>query len=195
MLDADTAHQWGAQPNFVERIRHWTWCREALPPLMLKLAGAEAFQTVPPVDMAALARAFWTWATTLDDYAQIESLDPVDYAHYSTGVLLSQFLQQRPLPLPEADCSGEVRVLTHTVLTLLAAWRQALGAAPLSQDLKIISVNHWASYLENITEDPSVAVAFLDLFTGREPVWRFPLMLAEREPFRLALTKRRTSAA
>jgi hypothetical protein len=179
----------------------------------------------PVVDEAALARAFWPWAATFDDNAQLEPYEPVDYAHYACGVLLAQLLRQRPLRLgdarlgdarlgdarpgdgrpgdaalsPEAARSAEIRVLTGVALTLLAAWRQALGAEPLEAglqaELRAGAQAHWASYLENLAEDANIAVAFLDLFTGREPVWRYPLVLVERAPFRRALAQRRAPTA
>ena len=36
------------------------------------------------------------------------------------------------------------------------------------------SIKTWWSFRENVTEDSSTAIAFLDLFAGDEPNWIFP---------------------
>ena len=36
------------------------------------------------------------------------------------------------------------------------------------------SIQTWWSFRENVTEDSSTAIAFLDLFAGDEPNWIFP---------------------
>lgn len=202
MLDDPTAQKWAAQANFVTSLRRWTWAREALPDLMRQLAAAGADTAATPVDMEALACAFWPWAATLDDSRQFEPLEPVDYAHYACGLLLAQLLQHRPLSVPkpahpgpsspsDADRHKDVRILTGVALTLLQAWRLALCAGPLDPELGARLQAHWANYLENVAEDCNLAVAFLDLFTGREPVWRYSLMLVERPLFQQALERRR----
>lgn len=193
MPHVQTAQRWGALPGFVKAVRHWAWCREALPALLLQVAHDEHVAAPPPVDMVALARAFWAWAATLEGCAHLEPLDPVDFAHFQAGVLVSQLAGQRVLRLSDADRSSEVRVITQTGLTLLVAWRVALGAEPPRLDLPEAADARWSSYVENVVEDPAVAVAFLDRFTGCDPVWRFPMMPAERPPLQRALEQRRAA--
>jgi hypothetical protein len=193
MLHVQTATRWGAQAGFVQAVQRWTWCREALPTLMKALPRTDAISGPPVVDELALASAFWSWAATLDNHAHLEPLDPVDYAHYQVGMLLAQLLRRRPLRLPGADRNEEIRAVTAAALTVLAAWRQALGAPPIGDDLQLGPASRWSSYVENIAEDPTLAVAFLDLFTGREPVWRFPSLPTERPSLRRALEQRRTA--
>ncbi len=200
MLDALTAQQWAAQADFPNQLRRWTWAREAWPALLHRLAAAGDAPSAVTIDGTALSRAFWPWAATFDDNVQLEPVEPLDYAHYACGMLLVQLLRQRPVrrstpsPAPQADRGEDIRVQTDFVLTLLQAWRLALGAGPLDADLPIRLQAHWVSYRQGVFEDGNVAVAFLDLFTGREPVWRYPLMLVERPVFRDALARRRASA-
>lgn len=193
MREAPTDLRWSAPPQLLQSLRRWSWCREALATLLARL-GSE-LSAVPVVDTAALARAFWQWAATLDSEARLEALDRVDHAHFQVGMLLSQLLWQRPLPLPGDDRSDEVGVYTDLALTLLAAWLEALGAPLLEYELPERASARWASYVENVSEDPLVAVAFLDLFTGREPVWRFPAFPTERPAVRHALEERRRTMA
>lgn len=197
MLDDETARRWGAQPGFSTTVRHWTWCREALPPLLERLArrtsGGEIGQ-LPIVDTDALAKTFWAWVSRLDNERQFEPLDPVDFAHYGCGVLLVELLTYRPLR-GAGDDQHVILILTDVALTLLAALRLALGAPPLSDDIPARIASEWAAYLADITKNPNAAIPFLDLFTGREPVWQFPLMLPSRPPFERALVARRATKA
>ncbi|MFP5477271.1 MAG: hypothetical protein ACLGJD_26830, partial [Gammaproteobacteria bacterium] len=86
-----------------------------------------------------------------------------------------QWLRHPPLVLPRATHEApQVRVLTDAALTLLQAWRVARGAPPLDAGLEARVAQHWTSYLENVREDAGQAIAFLDLFSGAKPVWRYP---------------------
>lgn len=195
MIDADTAEKWGTTPGFARAIRRWTWFRGEFPPLMTKIAQGGCQEASVSVDLRALARAFWRWVAVLDANRHYEPLDAVDFAHFSSGVLLAFLLQERPLRLGEAsNRSHEVRALTEAVLTLLASWRAAQGAGELHVDAVDERSSRWTSYVENVAEDPNVAVAFLDLFTNGVPVWRFPMNLTERPPFQRALAERRDGA-
>ena len=201
MLDAVTAQLWAAQADFPKQLRRWTWAREAWPALLRQLSAPAGVAVTVTVDLAALSRAFWPWAATFDDNVQLEPVEPLDYAHYACGMLLVQLLRERPLQRggasadAQADRAEDIRVLTGFVLTLLQAWRLALGAGPLDADLPARLQAHSVSYRQGVFEDVNVAVAFLDLFTGREPVWRYPLVLVERPAYQQALAQRRHSTA
>jgi len=146
------------------------------------------------VNPQALANAFWPWIAGLEREVVHESEDPIDFGHFAAGTLLYHLLRtDTPLMVATTTSRGDdVFAMTRIALTLLAAWRIATGAPPL--DLKIQDRSHaqWASYLENVAEDPGLAVPFLDLFTGREPAWQYPLTLRERPAFRRLMEKRRT---
>ena len=51
--------------------------------------------------------------------------------------------------------------------------KEEFGRAQLSGDA-LDSIQTWRSFRENIAEDRSAAIAFLDLFAGEEPNWVFP---------------------
>ena len=195
MLDDETARRWGALPGFSTTARHWTWYRDALPPLLERLARRTSGSEVGvmlTVDADALAKSFWAWVSRLDNERRFEPLDPVDFAHYSCGVLLVELLTHQPLR-DAGDNKNAVLVLTDAALTLLAALRLALGASPLSDDIPARIASKLGAYIEDITKDPNSAVPYLDLFTGREPVWQFPMMASARPPIARALVARRNT--
>src|SRR6218665_3163634 len=154
MWDLDTVKRWGAQALFPASIDRWMWCRKELPPLVVHSAiGAGAAPTVQ-VDMQALANAFWPWVSGLERDRRFQSLDSLDFAHFAAGQLLCQLLRAQPLQLPTGQHHEAVFALSRTVVTLLAAWRQALGATPWAMQLPERHSAPWASYLENVAEDP-----------------------------------------
>ena len=194
MLDVDMAKRWSSDSLFVEQSRRWVWCRSALPSVLLRSLTAAGLPCGAQVDLQALANAFWPWVARLEYDGGYENLDPVDFGHFAAGLLLYHLLVSRPLPLSVAQRSEEVFTSTRTVLTLLTAWRAALGAPMLqleSQDRKSAS---WASYVENVAQDPCIAIPFLDTFTGLEPAWQYPLVIGERPAMRRAMEARRTAA-
>ena len=83
---------------------------------------------------------------------------------------------------------------TRTVLTVLAAWRGALGAPALQVQPQDRQSASWASYVENVAQDPCIAIPFLDTFTGVEPAWQYPLVIGERPAMSRAMQARQTDA-
>lgn len=159
-----TQHWHGFQPQVADALRHTP---SALP------AGAQ-------VDRDALAQAFWAWVQLLEHDASYEALDPLDFAHFAAGQLLYCLLTARPLKWPDHERVLEIQALVHTAHALLGTWRDALGAPALPAPPPASQTALWASVLENLREDSSLAVAYLDEFTGGEPVWRFPQLISER---------------
>ena len=196
MLDVETAERWGASPDLLTQSRRWLWCRTALPPVILSSLAGTGVSPEARVDPQALANAFWPWVAGLEREAHFESDDPVDFSHFAAGMLLYHLLKiHTPLVVGAAtQRSDEVFAMTRLALTLLAAWRKALGAAPLTLDIHDRHSARWASYLENVAEDPGLVVPFLDLFTGLEPAWQDPLTLRERPVVQRMMEKKRVPA-
>jgi len=191
LLDADMAKRWGSELLFLEQARRWVWCRAAFPSVLLRSLPAAGLPSDAQVDLQALANAFWPWVAGLEHDGGYENLDPVDFAHFAAGLLLYHLLEARPLLLTAPQRSEEVFTSTRTVLTLLAAWRAALGAPTLQVQAQDRHSASWASYVENVAQDPCVAIPFLDTFTGVEPAWQYPLVIGERPAMRRAMETRR----
>lgn len=190
MLDTDVANRWGSDPRLPDLLGRWSWFRDAVPPVLQASAVAAGTASPVAVDLDALSKSFWAWAAALDRDRGFEHLDPVDFAQFLSGQLLHQFIVHRPVALPAAERSVELLALTRAALTVLAAWRIAIGSPMPEPQVKDEHSVHWPSYLENTAEDASSAISFLDLFTGLEPVWQAPLLIAERPAVRRALAQR-----
>ncbi len=75
---------------------------------------------------------------------------------------------------------------THYCITVLRAvlrqeFDETLVVAGPADDIRI-----WWSFRENVREDRTSAIGFLDLFVGGEPNWAFPAVAAQRPAMRLA---------
>lgn len=192
MLDRERARLWAASPDFRENLAHWHWFRQAMTPALQAAAarhpGGEALAMQPE----ALARAFWAWQASLEPDREFEARNPLDFAHFACGLLLQNLLLAQPLRAPAdtaaAPREAAVRALTQVALTLLSAWRTALQAPVLADTLDAVEPRLWASYLENIHDEPGLAIAFLDLFSGCTPVWDTPHTVALRPGMQPAST-------
>lgn len=193
MFDSKTADHWGTTPGFTGQLCRWTWFREAFLQLLPQVAQPEQAGTVAAASTQELADAFWRWMSVLDAYRTYEPLDPEDFAHYAAGMLLAFLIHARKTKESYVAHRARVRTLTRAALTVLAAWRLALGARPLEVNGVDEQSVHWLSFIENVAENPYTAVAFLDFFTHKEPVWQFPTLLIDRPPFQRALDRKRVN--
>ncbi len=171
--DREAAPAWLALPDIAARTRSWCWMRTELPAWIDSRCQARGLGVV--TDRAALGRAYWAWVALLAGAPEAEASHPVDFSHFAAGALLANLVRERVLPCAHQDLGACIGVLTDLCMTLLSAWRGALGEAPVARD-PALEARHWSSFLENLGSDPNLAVGFVDLFSGREPVWRFPLM-------------------
>ena len=192
ILDFESARQWISDPEFLAQLRRWSWCRTALPVVLVRSLPTVGAGSSERVNLQALAHSYWPWAAALERDSSFESLDPLDFAHFAAGLLLSHLLASNPSPVNSPHRSDEVFALTRTVVTLLTAWRVALAPSTFQLHVDNRQSGQWTSYLENVAEDPSIAVPFLDSFTGLEPAWQYPLMIGERPAMQSAMNKLRT---
>jgi hypothetical protein len=202
MIDLELASRWAAAGPLSPRALQWSWFRVAAPLALQR--GADALALQARVEPELLAGAFFAWAGALEPNARFEDLDAADHGHYCCGMLLRFLLPARAVScagaLPEAPSDPrlaawlawpEAALQARLVFTLLDAWRRGLGAAPLALDSAAVTPANIASCFENVREDPTQAIGFLDLFTGRQPVWRFPMLEGERPAMQAALAARR----
>jgi hypothetical protein len=204
MVDIELAEVWASRTGFSEQVRRWSWFRDAAREAFQR--GMTALALDGNLDAAALARGFFDWAELMEPEQRFGPLDPIDHAHFSCGALLRCLLEAQPLhcsasphAAPEPALQPwrswpEAALLIRLALTLLAAWRRSLQAAPLVLDPHAMTPSYVASCFENLREDTTMAGVFLDLFCGIEPAWRFPTHIHERPAMQRALAARRSTA-
>ncbi len=197
MIESELAKQWATLPDFPNRLTSWIWFKSAVSDCLINISQRLNLQY--ELRDADLANAFFQWVSYADNTQDFSEQDPVDYAHYACGVLLSCLIQAQPItvinkkssghadeksPLVVLDWPDDLVVLCLT-LTFLESWRFHLGTTPLVINIDLIK-NHWNSFHENAREDTFSTVSFLDLFLGLPPVWGNSMSIGNRPAMRLA---------
>jgi hypothetical protein len=138
-----------------------------------------------------LAQTYVAWVRAFEAQKPHSSAARRAYTNFASGLMLRELVSANPLDVlaipSESDLSnpayywpeGYVYVgyclnVRSTVLS------QDFGETlTLSPDLFDIRV--WWSFKENVAEDPSLAIPFLDYFAGEQPNWSMPSVFLEEK--------------
>ena len=201
MIESKLATEWAALPDFPNRVVSWTWFKVSVSECLTLIA--QRLDVRCELRSSDLADAFFNWVGYTDISQNLSKLDPVDYAHYACGILLTSFIQFKPISVIEKNVPGgggeqplrdlmrwpEDLILLCLTLTILESWRLHLGTKPLRIDTDLIE-RHWDSFHENSSDDTYSPIAFLDFFLGLPPVWDNPITAVIRPAMRLASERR-----
>ncbi len=194
----------GAEPDVRHRIRQLRWFKTSFRHDARLIA--QRYGLSVEIDDRALTEAFLNWAEAFETQKGYAALDRRDFAIFAAGLLLRELLSAHPVSIgamPDGseaqslpDASGPIArgwpegfIYTNYCLCVVGAVLEQEGMSltlpALADDLRT-----WLSYRENVAEDPSQAIAFLDLFTGNEPNWWMPDSVLSRAAMKKALTAR-----
>lgn len=136
------------------------------------------------VDQSILAKAFASWLRVFQAHKPDRQEDRLAYVGFAAGLMLRELVTKKPARIQaapgNADLSkpayfwpeGYLYVAFCLNVRGLVVEQDFHGRQRRSQELDDIRV--WWSFKENVREDPSAAIAFLDLFAGEEPNWEMP---------------------
>ena len=159
------------------------------------------------VDSARLVQTFLDWLREFEAQKPHSPRARHAYVGFASGLMLRQMIKSQPLrvvSVPEgADTASPVYfwpegyVYTAYCLNVRRAileqdFDEARQISPEFGDLRV-----WWSFKENVSENSSYAISFLDLFAGETPNWRFPSVFfsAASAPVQLPRAGRRALAA
>lgn len=143
------------------------------------------------IDRGALARVFAQWLKAFKAQKPAQDSDKPAYVGFAAGLMLRTLIKHKPVSLarrPEgADESKPAYFWPEGYLYVAFC----LDMRGLVLETDFHSEQHpsdalnetqiWWSFRENVQEDPSLAIAFFDLFAGGEPEWTMPgLFRADR---------------
>ena len=144
----------------------------------------------PHVDHAALAVAFSNWRQRFDATKHLAHVDRHDFTIYSAGLMLKELIAAAPLQaVPRTDAVPAViqshaqhalaswpegYAYTSFCLSVAAAILRELGEEEPDTERASDDPAFWASFKENVAENPAAAIAFFDLVCGKEPNWDAP---------------------
>lgn len=144
----------------------------------------------PHVDHAALATAFSNWRQRFDATKYLADTDRRDFTIYSAGLMLKELVAADPLKTTprEGTVPAVVQAIpnhalarwpegyayTSFCLSVAAAILHEIGEEEPHASKSSDDPAFWASFKENVAENPSAAIAFFDLVCGKEPNWEAP---------------------
>ena len=191
-------------PDLRHRVRQLRWFKASF--RQHTQLVAQRYNLSVKVDDMRLTEAFLDWAERFQIEREYAKLDRKDFVTFTAGLLLRELLHSHPvtsetaLPIaavapasdntwPIAQAWPEGFICTNYCICILAAVLEQEGMTltlpAIADDLRT-----WLSYRENVGEDPSRAIAFLDLMTGNEPNWFMPDSIASRSAMKRAIDAR-----
>lgn len=135
------------------------------------------------VDREALTRVFAAWLADFQAQKPAREDDKPAYVGFAAGLMLRALVTGTPVRV-ERRAPGDAAVpsrfwpeghlyvafcLEVRGLVMSADFDGTQRLAPALDDLRT-----WWSFRENVGEDPSRAIGFLDLFAGEDPDWTAP---------------------
>lgn len=131
-----------------------------------------------------LTAAFLDWIDVFEKQKPDVSGERIPYINFAAGLMLRTLISHDPiyvaaLPTNATDTRPayfwpEGHLYTAYCLNIRdCVLRESLYAVQ-DRPMELDDIRTWWSFRENVREDPSLAIAFLDLFSGQEPDWSTP---------------------
>lgn len=124
------------------------------------------------------------WLRAFEAQKPAQEADKPAYVGFTAGLMLRSLLRHKPVSLRDkpanADLSNPAYFWPEGYLYV--AFCLNVRGLVLETDFRfeqhlseaLQEPRTWWSFRENVNEDPSLAIAFLDLFAGEEPEWSMP---------------------
>ena len=136
------------------------------------------------IDDQRLAASFLGWLKAFDAQRPEAEAERLPFVGFAAGLMLCELVGHRPLRATSVPAGAEASDPTffwpegHAYVSYCLSMR----AAVLEQDFGTIEpatpqnsdIRTWWSFRENVTADPTLSTAFLDLFAGQHPKWHMP---------------------
>ena len=192
LMDLDLTRELSAVPDLRHQVRQLRWFKQSFR-REAELVGAH-HEVAIAIDDKRLTQAFLAWIEAFNREKAHAASDRRDFTFFAAGLLLRELMRARPASVgprgaaARADAPDETIVdfwpegflYTSYCLSVLSAVVEQEFGEPLSLAEGAGDLRVWWSYRENVAEDPSRAIAFLDAFVGIEPNWLMPASAESR---------------
>ena len=136
-------------------------------------------------DQARLRSSFLAWLETFHSTRPYADLDRRDFICFSAGQMLAELVRHNPLSLAKGcDQTAEIwpvgaAYVSYCLGVALSVLEQEFqSTTELSHQVKDARI--WQSFLENVGNNPDLAIPFLDLLLGQTPNWTEPALANQR---------------
>jgi hypothetical protein len=142
------------------------------------------------IDSEKLTASFMGWLEAFEAQKPSQETDKAAYVGFAAGLMLRSLITHNPvrvLGLPEkADSADpayfwpEGHLYVAYCLNIRGIVLEQEFHTPQTQSEALGDVSTWWTFRENVREDPALAIAFLDLFSGQEPDWSMPALFTSQ---------------
>lgn len=137
-----------------------------------------------------LTAAFMGWLEAFEAQKPAQDTDNEAYVGFAAGLMLRSLITHNPAKASfvpkDADKNDPTYFWPEGYLYVAyclnirdCVLEQEFHAARHQADV-LDDLRTWWSFKENVQEDPSLAIAFLDLFSGEEPDWHMPALFTSQ---------------
>lgn len=173
--------QSGDQP-LRKTVRRLRWFKTSFTEQIDRLAQEKGLEFT--INEPRQAAAFIDWLRAFEAQKPTSSDNRRDYVGFAAGLMLRALIKHNPLELVAGPDQSNPNDPAHFWPQGYAyvAYCLNVRAAVLEQDFDenvelapvLADIKTWQSFKENVREDPSLGIAFLDLFAGDSPQWTMP---------------------
>lgn len=141
-------------------------------------------ETIFEIDQIALAEVFADWIKSFEYQKPPNDDDNTAYVGFAAGLMLKSLILASPVMVISnpADADKATPAYFWPEGHLYVQFCLNVRALVLEKDFNtkqrsgeaLGEISTWWSFRENVSEDPSYAISFLDLFVGQSPEWVAP---------------------
>lgn len=153
-------------------------------------AVSDATDVKYAIDAPALTRCFLEWLRGFEAQKPTQSNQRRAYVGFSAGLMLQKLIANKPLTvesLPGNADEGDPAYFWpegYVYVAYCLNIRREVLEQEFHEDAAVVpeisELRTWWSFRENVSEDSSTAIPFLDLFAGNEPEWELPARFQSR---------------
>ena len=136
------------------------------------------------VNRGVIAQVFAEWLQAFEAQKPTQNEDKLAYVGFAAGLMLRTLIRHKPVSLIDRPKNADEFNPAYFWPEGYLYVAFCLNVRGLVLETDFHSEQHpsdalnetttWWSFRENVTENPSLAIAFLDLFAGDEPEWTMP---------------------
>lgn len=148
------------------------------------------------IDHQRLTRCFLQWLQSFEAQKPAERDNRHAYVGFAAGLMLKQLVTSQPLTVKELPEGADLEKPAYfwpegyVYVVYCLNVRHAVLKQEFNEDVspapEFSEVRTWWSFRENVSDDPSLTIPFLDLFAGDDPNWTMPQIFRNRDTDALA---------
>ena len=169
-------------------MRRMRWFKQSFADQVQAISAASGVEY--SIHNEKLAQVFVAWLRAFEAQKPTDPAARRAFTNYASGLMLQQLIRDAPLEVVSVPVGSDASNPAYywpegyAYVAYCLNVRSAVLAQDLDEALTLIpdlaNIRTWWSFKENVTEDPALAIAFLDLFSGEDPNWSTPSLFYQQ---------------